>query len=338
MAESTRPGTVPRPLFFAIVVAILALVLIVLVLLPGDEPEVAEHPTEEPGAEQQVDAPTTVTDQPVDEPQQAEAIEEPERDGEPDEAVVETDVVSEPIVDQAELPAPDETPGPVEAQPDLPEVTVETTSPDEQDQEPLKVTLPDEEEEEEEEEIPEPVAEVTPAEISDGQPPQDDAIADLPGVILLPTGEEDDLVTETEKETTAVSEKPVPTAPGESESSESQGADVEPAEPEPGDAPVEQPIIVAEPEEPEITEPRVADVEPTEPEPGDPPVEQPIVVAEPEEPEITEPRVADVEPAEPEPGDAPVEQPIIVAEPEEPEITEPRVADVEPAEPQPAAR
>ncbi len=331
MAESTKPGTVPRPLFFAIVVAILALVLIVLVLLPGEEPDDAELTTEEPGAEQQQDVPATVADQPDDEPQLADVVEEAERDGEPDDGVVVADDEPEPIVDQAELPAPDETPGPDEAQPDVPEVTVETTSPDAQDQEPLKVTLPDEEAEKDE--IPEPVAEVTPAEISDGQPPQDDAAADLPGVILLPTGEEGDEVTGTEKETPAISEKPVPTAPEEPESMEPRVAGVESAEPEVSDAPVVQPIVAAKPEEPESMESLVAGVESAEPEVSDAPVVQPIVVAEPEEPESMESLVVGVEPAEPDVSEAPVIQPIIVAEPEEPEIAESRVAGVEPVEP-----
>ena len=317
MAESTRPGTVPRPLFFAIVVAILALVLIVLVLLPGDEPDDTELLTEEPGVEQQQDVPAIVTDQPVDEPRQVDVIEEPERDGEPDDGVVEADDVSEPIVDQAELPAPVDTPGPEEAQPGLLDVTIETTLPDVQDQEPVLETLLDEEAGRDD--VSEPVTREVPAEISDGRQPQEDMDIDPAWLLLLPTGDETDRVVEPEMESISVGEQP-----GLTES----------AEPEAGDAPVIRPIVVLEPEEPESAEPTVAEFGSAEPEAGDAPVIRPIVVLEPEEPGSAEPTVAEIGSAEPEAGDAPVIRPIVVAELEEPESAEPTVAEVESTEPE----
>ena len=277
MAESTRPGTVPRPLFFAIVVAILALVLIVLVLLPGDEPDDTELLTEEPGVEQQQDVPAIVTDQPVDEPRQVDVIEEPERDGEPDDGVVEADDVSEPIVDQAELPAPVDTPGPEEAQPGLLDVTIETTLPDVQDQEPVLETLLDEEAGRDD--VSEPVTREVPAEISDGRQPQEDMDIDPAWLLLLPTGDETDRVVEPEMESISVGEQP-----GLTES----------AEPEAGDAPVIRPIVVLEPEEPESAEPTVAEIGSAEPEASDAPVIRPIVVLEPEDPESAEPTVAEI--------------------------------------------
>ncbi len=317
MAESTRPGTVPRPLFFAIVVAILALVLIVLVLLPGDEPDDTELLTEEPGVEQQQDVPAIVTDQPDDEPRQVDVIEEPERDGEPDDGVVEADDVSEPIVDQAELPAPVDTPEPEEAQPGLLDVTVETTLPDARDQEPLVETLLDEEAGKDD--LPEPVTEAAPAEIGDGRQPQEDMEIDPAWLLLLPTGDGTDRVVEPEMESVSVGEQAVPT---------------ESAEPEAGDVPLVRPIVVAEPEEPGSAEPKVAEVESAEPETGDVPLLRPIVVAEPGEPGSAEPKVAEVESAEPETGDVPLLRPIVVAEPGEPGSAEPKVAEVESAEPE----
>ncbi len=327
MADSRRPGTVPRPLFFAIVFAILALVLIVLLLLPEDDRGLEDILIEEPRTEQREEVPEIDAEQPSDEPQQRDVSGESEREGEQVDDIVEPDDVAGPTVDSEDPPVPDDTPEPERAQPDAEDTKGETTSPDTRDQ-----GTRDEESSDKEagrEEIPETFTTMTPTGISDGQPHLDDATLDPSRVVLLPTGDEVDQVTETEQETTALGERPVQTESEEHESTESKTATVELPEPEATEPPAVQPKVVAEPEEDEapVVQPKVV----AEPEEDEAPVVQPKVVAEPEEDEapVVQPKVV----AEPEEDEAPVIQPKVVAEPEEDEapVVQPKVA-AEPGE------
>ena len=301
----------PRPLFFAIVFAILALVLIVLLLLPEDEREDDVLPTVEPGVEQQEEVPAIDPDQPSDEPQQTAITEDSERDGEQGDDIVETDDVTESAVKSEDPSVSDDTPEPKKVRPDTEDTTGETTSPETRDQEPLDEETSDEEAGKEE--IPEKITTVTPADTSDDLPPLDDAMVDPSRIVLLPKADEVDQVTETEEETTALSERPVLTEPEVSETPVIRPKVV--AEPEEDEAPAIRPKVVAEPEEDEapVIRPKVV----AEPEEDEAPAIRPKVVAEPEEDEA--PAISPKVVAEPEEDEAPAIRPKVVAEPEEDE-------------------